>query len=99
MGRERHILLTINQFFTAGRVVAHSDLLTVLPRHLISATGMTEALVWKELPFDTPEVHVDMLWHERDSRNPAHQWLRNNLTNMTHSDLVPELERETEIGH
>ncbi|MFZ6688883.1 LysR family transcriptional regulator [Undibacterium sp. SXout11W] len=99
MGRERHILLTINQFFTAGRVVAHSDLLTVLPRHLISATGMTEALVWKELPFDTPEVHVDMLWHERDSRNPAHQWLRNNLTNMTHSDLVPELEREAEIGH
>ncbi|MFZ6692426.1 LysR family transcriptional regulator [Undibacterium sp. SXout20W] len=99
MGRERRILLTINQFFTAGRVVAHSDLLTVLPRHLISATGMTEALVWKELPFDTPEVHVDMLWHERDSRNPAHLWLRDNLMNMTHSNLVPELERDAEIGH
>ena len=96
MGRERRILLTINQFFTAGRVVAHSDLLTVLPRHLISATGMSDALIWKELPFETPEVHVDMLWHERDGRNPAHQWLRNNLVNMTHSNLVPELEQDVQ---
>ncbi|MBC3883564.1 LysR family transcriptional regulator [Undibacterium griseum] len=95
MGRERHILLTVNQFFTGGRVVAHSDLITVLPRHLISATGMTEALIWKELPFETPQVHIDMLWHERDSRNPAHQWLRENLTSMTHSNLVPELEQDS----
>ena len=94
MGRERRILLTVNQFFTGGRVVANSDLLTVLPRHLISATGMTEALVWQELPFNMPEVHIDMLWHERDSRNPAHQWLRQNLVNMTHSNLIPELEHD-----
>lgn len=94
MGRERRILLTVNQFFTGGRVVANSDLLTVLPRHLISATGMTEALIWKELPFAMPDVHIDMLWHERDSRNPAHQWLRQNLVNMTHSNLIPELEHD-----
>lgn len=94
MGRERRILLTINQFFTAGRVVANSDLLTVLPRHLISATGMTDALIWTELPFETPAVHIDMLWHERDARNPAHQWLRNNLITMTHSNLIPELQQD-----
>lgn len=94
IGRERRILLTVNQFFTGGRVVANSDLLTVLPRHLISATGMTEALTWKELPFSMPDVHIDMLWHERDSRNPAHQWLRQNLVNMTHSNLIPELEHD-----
>jgi DNA-binding transcriptional LysR family regulator len=38
VGRERRILLTVNQFFTAGKVVASSDLITVLPRHLIAAT-------------------------------------------------------------
>ncbi|MFZ6871541.1 LysR family transcriptional regulator [Undibacterium sp. Di27W] len=97
MGRERRILLTVNQFFTGGRVVANSDLLTVLPRHLISATGMTEALIWKELPFNMPDVHIDMLWHERDSRNPAHQWLRQNLVNMTHSNLIPELEHDVQL--
>lgn len=79
LNRERRILLTVNQFFTAGKVVANSDLIMVLPRHLIEATGMTEALVAKDLPFAMPEVHIDMLWHERDSRSPGHQWLREQL--------------------
>jgi len=83
LGRERRILLTVNQFFTAGRVVATSDLVTVLPRHLIASTGIPSALITKELPFELPEVHVDMLWHERDTRNPAHRWLREHLSGST----------------
>jgi DNA-binding transcriptional LysR family regulator len=83
LNRERRILLTVNQFFTAGRVVANSDLITVLPRHLIASTGMTGALISKELPFTLPAVHIDMLWHERDARSPAHKWLREHLTAMT----------------
>ncbi len=79
VGRERRILLTVNQFFTAGKVVAASDLLMVLPRHLIEATGMTDHLIAKELPFAMPEVHIDMLWHERDARSPGHRWLREQL--------------------
>ncbi len=79
LNKERRILLTVNQFITAGKVVAHSDLIMVLPHHLIAATGMTNALVAKELPFPMPEVHIDMLWHERDARSPGHQWLREQL--------------------
>ncbi|RYF30776.1 MAG: LysR family transcriptional regulator, partial [Comamonadaceae bacterium] len=40
LDRKRRIVLTVNQFFTAGRVVVGSDLLTVLPRHFVSVTGM-----------------------------------------------------------
>jgi DNA-binding transcriptional LysR family regulator len=87
LGRQRRILLTVNQFFTAGRVVASSDLITVLPRHLIASTGMTEALIAKELPFELPDVHVDMLWHERDARNPAHKWLRSQLSASTEEGI------------
>ncbi len=87
IGRERRILLTVNQFFTAGKVVASSDLITVLPRHLIASTGMTDALLHKELPFPLPAVHLDMLWHERDARSPAHQWLRQHLESMNPQNL------------
>lgn len=87
IGRERRILLTVNQFFTAGKVVASSDLITVLPRHLIASTGMTDALISKELPFPLPAVHLDMLWHERDARSPAHQWLRRHLEAMSPQNL------------
>jgi DNA-binding transcriptional LysR family regulator len=40
---------------------------------------MSEALIHQNLPFDLPEVHIDMLWHERDGRNPGHQWLRDQV--------------------
>jgi DNA-binding transcriptional LysR family regulator len=92
LGRERRILLTVNQFFTAGRVVANSDLITVLPKHLIASTGMTDALVWRELPFTLPTVHLDMLWHERDARSPAHKWLRNHFESISSTSLRTVLE-------
>ncbi len=76
MGRTRRIVLTVNQFFTAGRVVAGSDLLTVLPRHFLSATGIRDEFAVAELPFDVPPVHVDMIWHRRSQANDAQQWLR-----------------------
>ncbi len=74
--RERRIVLTVNQFFTAGKVVAHSDLLTVLPRHFVNVTGIADELVLRELPFPVPTVHVDALWHHRVHRVSAHEWLR-----------------------
>ena len=80
LGRQRHIVLTVNQFFTAGRVVAGSDLLTVLPRHFVSVTGIADQLVLRELPFAVPAVHVDALWHRRLQHSGAHTWLREVLS-------------------
>lgn len=79
MGRQRRIVLTVNQFFTAGRVVVNSDLLTVLPWHFVPTTGMADQLVVRQLPLDVPPVHVEALWQERQHNNPAHQWLRQQL--------------------
>ncbi len=76
IGRTRRVVLTVNQFFTAGKVVANSDLLTVLPRHFINVTGFADQLVQRELPFDVPVVHVDALWHQRQDNSNAHAWLR-----------------------
>jgi DNA-binding transcriptional LysR family regulator len=88
MGKKRRIALTVNQFFTVGRVVARSDLITIIPRHLIESIGMSDALVLKELPFELPAIHVDMLWHERDARNPAHKWVRTTLGEIAASDAL-----------
>jgi DNA-binding transcriptional LysR family regulator len=76
LGRTRRIVLTVNQFFTAGRVVASSDLLTVLPRHFVRVADAAGDLVVRELPFVMPLVHVDALWHHRKTASAAHQWLR-----------------------
>lgn len=76
LGKTRRVVLTVNQFFTAGRVVATSDLLTVLPRHFIDVTGRADELVQRDLPFDVPPVHVDALWHRRQGHRSDHAWLR-----------------------
>jgi DNA-binding transcriptional LysR family regulator len=82
INRKRLIVLTVNQFFTAGRVVVESDLLAVLPRHFLSSTGIENDLAVFDLPFDVAPVHVDMVWHTRNQKNTAHQWLRATVANM-----------------
>ena len=85
LGRERRIVLTVNQFFTAGKVVANSNLLTVLPRHFVSVTGIADQLLLRELPFSMPTVHVDALWHHRLHRDGAHEWLRSTISTLANS--------------
>ena len=87
-GRTRRIVLTVNQFFTAGKVVTHSNLLTVLPRHFVGVTGMADQLVLRELPFAVPTVHVDALWHHRVHRASAHEWLRATILALAQSAFV-----------
>jgi DNA-binding transcriptional LysR family regulator len=76
IGRTRRVVLTVNQFFTAGQVVASSDLLTVLPMNFVRATGIAEALVVRELPLSVADVHVDAIWHRENDNAAAHTWLR-----------------------
>ena len=75
-GLARRVVLTVNQFFTAGRVVSTSDLLTVLPLHFLGATGMEAELTHCELPLDLPHVHVDALWRRQQQSQSSHRWLR-----------------------
>jgi len=76
LGQKRRVVLTVNQFYTAGRVVATSNLLTVLPRHFFNDTGMADQLVMRDLPFVVPPVNVDSLWHRRQGQRSDHAWLR-----------------------
>ncbi len=87
LGRKRRVVLTVNQFFTAGRVVANSNLLTVLPQHFVGVTGIADRLVLRKLPFQVPAVQVDSLWHGRFEPSGAHQWLRRTLARCAQSTL------------
>ena len=76
LDRKRCVLLTVNQYFTAGRVVANSDLLTVLPAVFVNAIGFPEKVVTRPVPFELPRLHLDMLWHQRYEDSSSQRWLR-----------------------
>ena len=86
-GRQRRIVLTVNQFFTAGRVVAQSDLLTVLPEGFLQATGYQDQLLTRELPLSLNPVTVEMIWHLRHDTDPPHGWLRQLVTQAARAPL------------
>jgi DNA-binding transcriptional LysR family regulator len=77
--RQRRVVLTVNQYFTAGRVVASSNLLTVLPALFVDSTGYRGQVVARRLPFELPGLNVSMLWHQRHDRASSHRWLRSRL--------------------
>jgi DNA-binding transcriptional LysR family regulator len=86
MGRQRRVVLTVNQFYTMAQIVETSDLLSIMPVHLIASSRMDASLDWKPLPFEVPPLKIDMLWHERDGRDLANRWVRNTLTEWSRVD-------------
>ena len=93
LGRERRVMITVNQFFTAGSVVRDSDLLTVLPRSFVNATGHAADLAIRYLPFAMPEIAVGLLWHRRHEHDAAQRWLRAHVTDAS-AAIAHEVARE-----
>lgn len=91
IGQQRRIVLTVNQFFTAGQVVVSTDLLTVLPRHFVPTTGMGDQIVMCDLPLHVPPVHVEAVWHRRHQHDRAHQWLRAQLLEVAQDAFASEV--------
>ena len=79
IGRERRVVLTLNQFSTAAQVMRQSDLLAVFPRSYVPVSGVAADLAIRALPFEMPRIEVGLLWHRRHERDPAHGWLRLNI--------------------
>lgn len=79
LGRERCVGLTVNQYFTAGKVVANCSLLTVFPASFMNAAGFQEKVLARRLPLAMDALHVTMLWHMRHVRFSSQPWLRARL--------------------
>jgi DNA-binding transcriptional LysR family regulator len=92
INRTRRVVLTVNQFFTAGRVVVQSDLLTVLPMTFIEATGYQDQLVWRPIPLALSGIHVEVLWHLRHDRDSSHRWMRQRLIEAAQVAAPPRLD-------
>ena len=76
IGRRRRVLLTVNQYTTAGQVVTQSDLVTVLPASFVPSVAARQAVVTRPLPVAIAPLTLEMVWLARRDAEPAHRWLR-----------------------
>ncbi|QCP53442.1 LysR family transcriptional regulator [Trinickia violacea] len=75
-GLSRRVVLSVPHFLFVMSVLASTDLVAMLPERLVRDVS---ALRVFEAPAEVPGYEMSMLWHERSHRDPAHQWLREQI--------------------
>jgi DNA-binding transcriptional LysR family regulator len=86
LGRARRVSLVINQYAAAVQVVCKTDLLAVLPRRFVEASGAADSLHVTALPFEMPRIEIGLLWHRRHERDAAQRWLREAIVRVAPGD-------------
>ena len=82
LGRKRRVRLAVPHFLLVPEIVARSDMISTLPERL--ARGYARKLHILEPPLEIPGFTVGQIWHERNQREPAQQWLRKSLLELAH---------------
>ncbi|NJD05075.1 MAG: LysR family transcriptional regulator [Methylococcaceae bacterium] len=75
-GMERRVAAVVPNFLSAPFTVASTDLLLSLPRRIAAACVAFSPLKIVEVPLGLPPYEVVMAWHPVKEKGPAHQWLR-----------------------
>lgn len=80
IGVERKIVTTVGGFSTAIALARGSDMIASVPERHTAA--LRSQLFSFDLPFETPEITVSLVWHPRMDTDPTHQWLRSKMINV-----------------
>ena len=86
LGRSRRVTLLIAQYAAALQAVRASDLLAVVPRRFVNASGLAGSLHVAALPFEMPLLSIALLWHLRHERDAAQRWLRETIARVAPDD-------------
>jgi DNA-binding transcriptional LysR family regulator len=60
----------------AAAILSSTDLVAVLSRRLAEHWVQRYGVTTRKLPFASPVIRTEMLWHRRFANQPAHLWLR-----------------------
>jgi DNA-binding transcriptional LysR family regulator len=66
-------------FLSAVRILAHSDLVCVLPRRIARELTGYRPLTIRPLSHPSPIIETAMIWPRRLENQPAHRWLRDTV--------------------
>lgn len=81
LGRERSVSISIQSYALAPLVLGNSDCLCTLPRRFLER--FKTVLEIYEPPLALAPFEVKLFWHPRMRTDPAHAWLRKQVTQAT----------------
>ncbi|MBW8778154.1 MAG: LysR family transcriptional regulator [Burkholderiales bacterium] len=75
-GIERNVRLSVPHFVGVGHILSQTDLVATVTERLAESLSRPFNLVYRKHPVDMPEIAINVFWHAKVHRSPAHQWLR-----------------------
>jgi DNA-binding transcriptional LysR family regulator len=75
-GVERRVRLTVPHFVSVGHLLQRTDLVATVTERLAHSLAEPFGLSYRPHPVDLPEAAINVFWHAKVHRSPAHQWLR-----------------------
>jgi DNA-binding transcriptional LysR family regulator len=79
MGRQRRVMVHVQNFSIAPMVVAGSDLVTTLPETLARRAAEILPLRLLSPPLELAATRIHAVWHERWHHDPGHRWFRDQV--------------------
>ncbi len=80
LGMSRRVALSVPSFFILTEVIQTDDLIALMPRRLFESRSANLRRI--NVPIDVPGFDVIAAWHTRTHHEPAHIWLREELTRL-----------------
>ena len=78
-GLRRRLQAATPHFLVIPYAVSASDLIAVVPAGLAAHFRRILPIEVRKVPLRMPRFRMRMLWHERATGDPAHQWLRSEI--------------------
>jgi len=88
-GVERSVRLTVPHFVSVGHILRRSDMVATVTERLAEGLAEPFGLRFVPHPIDLPEVAINVFWHAKVHRSPAHQWLRGLVFDLFGDDKSP----------
>ena len=78
-GISRDIHLHVPHFVAVGHILQSSDLIATVPERFAQKCSGPFQLETSPLPFNLPEIAINLFWHAKYNREPANMWLRQRI--------------------
>ena len=85
-GRRQRVALEAAHAFGLSSIVVQSDYVLTVPARLAAHYSKLHDLVTHPLPVRVPQFDISLYWHERDHKDPAHQWFRDVFAKVVRAD-------------
>ncbi len=89
---KRRVAYEVPFYTSAFNVVAATEMLLVVPRHIAANAARVHAVQWQELPVENlPDHEYLLLWHSIHHNDTAHKWAREEIASIMRKSIFSPL--------